>query len=101
MAAVMTTGVILLPDWLIMKKVAIPAEIAIIATFMQCSGPRSTVCEYSLGLGSPWDEDLEALAVLAAHGVWGGGGVIPLQSGIHLSPGHAPLTTCSRLLCLC
>ena len=37
MAAVMTTGVILPPDWLIMKKVAIPAEIAIIliATFMK------------------------------------------------------------------
>ena len=31
----MTTGVILPPDWLIMKKVAIPAEIAIIATFMK------------------------------------------------------------------
>ena len=39
MAAVMTTGVILPPDWLIMKKVAIPAEIAIIATFMK-QGPE-------------------------------------------------------------
>ena len=35
MAPVMTTGVILPPDWLIMKKVAIPAEIVIIATFMK------------------------------------------------------------------
>ena len=35
MAAVMTTGVILPPNWLIMKKAAIPAEIAIIATFMK------------------------------------------------------------------
>ena len=35
MAAVMTTGVILPPDWLIMKKVAIPAEIAILATLMK------------------------------------------------------------------
>ena len=39
MAAVMTTGVILPPDWLIMKKVATPAEIAIIATFMK-HGPE-------------------------------------------------------------
>ena len=31
----MTTGVILPNDWLIMKKVAIPAEIVIIATFMK------------------------------------------------------------------
>ena len=35
MASVLTTGVILPPDWLIMKKVAIPAEIAIVATFMK------------------------------------------------------------------
>ena len=35
MVAVMTTGVILPPDWLIMKKVAIPAEFAIMATFMK------------------------------------------------------------------
>ena len=41
MAAVMTTGLILPPDWLIMKKVAIPAEIAIIATFIQ-RGPCDT-----------------------------------------------------------
>ena len=34
MAAVMTKGVILPPHWLIMKKVAIPSEIAITATFM-------------------------------------------------------------------
>ena len=31
----MTTGVILLSDWLMTKKVAIPAEIAIIATFLK------------------------------------------------------------------
>ena len=31
----MTTGVILPPDWLITKKVAIQAEIAIIATFIK------------------------------------------------------------------
>ena len=31
----MTTGVILPPDWLIMKKVAIPADIAIKAIFMK------------------------------------------------------------------
>ena len=37
----MTIGVILPPDWLIMKKVAIPAEIAIIATFMKF-GPDSS-----------------------------------------------------------
>ena len=41
MAAVMTTGVILPPDWLIMKKVAIPAEIAILAIFMK-QGPGHT-----------------------------------------------------------
>ena len=35
MAAAMTTWVILPPDWLIMKTVAIPAEIAIMATFMK------------------------------------------------------------------
>ena len=35
MAAVMTTELILPPDWLFMKKVAIPAEFAIIATFMK------------------------------------------------------------------
>ena len=35
----MTTGVILPPDWLIMEEVAIPAEIAIIATSMK-RGPE-------------------------------------------------------------
>ena len=38
MAALMTTGVIPPPDWLIVKKVAIPAEIAITATFTK-QGP--------------------------------------------------------------
>ena len=42
MAAVLTKGVILRPDWLIMKKAAIPAEIAIIATFMKWGPDRLT-----------------------------------------------------------
>ena len=39
MAAVMTTGVTLPHDWLIMKKVAIQAEMAILATVMK-RGPE-------------------------------------------------------------
>ena len=46
MAAVMTTGISLPPDWLIMKKVAIPAEIAIITTFMK-QGPDQEQSEQS------------------------------------------------------
>ena len=41
MAAGMTTGVLPPSDWLIMKKVAIQAEIVIVATFMK-RGPWST-----------------------------------------------------------
>ena len=43
MAAVITTGVILPPDWLIMKIVAILAEIAIKATFMKRGPELGTV----------------------------------------------------------
>ena len=45
MAAVKTTGVVLPPDWLITKKVAIPAENDIIAIFMK-QGPGLDVTGY-------------------------------------------------------
>ena len=48
MAAVMTTGVVLPADWLIMNKVAIPAEIAIIATFMK-RGPGEYFMKHLVG----------------------------------------------------
>ena len=48
MAAVMTTWVNLPPEWLVMKKVAIPAEIAIIATFMK-RGPGVLIFGFYMG----------------------------------------------------
>ena len=53
MTAVMATGVILPPDWLIIKKVAISAEIAIIATFLKrgpdvASGRKQTQIKRTL-----------------------------------------------------
>ena len=49
-AADMTTGVILPPDWLITKKVAIPAEIAIIATFMKRGPGSKENCQIQLSI---------------------------------------------------
>ena len=52
MAVVTTTGVILPPDWLIMKKVAIQAEIAIIATVMKLGPVLSGKKFHALGPSS-------------------------------------------------
>ena len=50
MVADMTTEVILPPDWLNMKKVAIPAEIAIIAIFMKRDSNCTFKQIFQLGL---------------------------------------------------